>query len=167
MSYNKAIVCFANSRKTSGRCVAGKEWNNGNPGSWVRLVSARASHEVSFEERRYQDGRDPDPLEIITIPCLSHQPIPHQSENHLLDPDSYWESSCKLPWQQVTNWLDNPQSLWGTGYKSYEFVNNRLPETAVVTESLNLIQVDELQIIVGPKSSEYPKRIISIPVASE
>lgn len=160
MTYNKVIVCFANSRKTSGRCVAGKEWNGGTPGSWVRPVSARASHEVSLEERRYQDGRDPDPLEIITIPCLSPQPIPHQSENHLLDPNYYWESSRKLPWQQVINWLDSPQSLWGTGYGSYEFVNNRIPDTDAVTESLNLIQVDELQIIIGSKSSEYPKRIV-------
>lgn len=60
----------------------------------------------------------------------------------------------------MPNWLDTPQSLWGPGYSSYEFINNRVPDTATVTESLSLIQVDELQIIVGPKSSEYPKRIV-------
>ena len=27
MKYGKTIVCFANSRKTSGRCIAGKEWH--------------------------------------------------------------------------------------------------------------------------------------------
>jgi hypothetical protein len=27
----------------------------------------------------------------------------------------------------VTNWLDSPQSLWGSGSSSYEFVNNRVP----------------------------------------
>ena len=27
MSYVKTIVCLANSRKLTGRCVAGKEWN--------------------------------------------------------------------------------------------------------------------------------------------
>jgi hypothetical protein len=160
MAYNKVIVCFASSRKTSGRCIAGKEWNDGNPGSWIRPVSARDSHEISLEERRYQDGRDPDPLEIITIPCLSPQPILHQSENHLLDPNLPWESSRKLLWQKVPNWLDKPQSLWGTGHSSYEFLNNRVPDTTIVTESLSLIQVDELQIIVGSKSSEYPKRIV-------
>ena len=160
MTYQKVIVCFANSRKTSGRCVAGKEWNDGAPGSWIRPVSARASHEVSLGERRYQDGRDPDPLDILTIPCLSYQPISHQSENHLLDPSYYWESNRRLPWHEVTNWLDSPQSLWGAGSSSYEFVNNRVPETAVVTESLYLVRVPDLQIIVGPKSSEYPKRIV-------
>ncbi len=33
-------------------------------------------------------------------------------------------------------------------------------ETAIVTESLYLIHVDELRILVGPKSAEYPKRIV-------
>ena len=60
----------------------------------------------------------------------------------------------------MKNWLDRPQSLWGTGASSYEFVNNRVIETAIVTESLYLIHVDELRILVGPKSAEYPKRIV-------
>ena len=160
MTYDKVIVCFANSRKTSGRCIAGKEWNNGTPGLWVRPVSARVSHEVSLEECRYHNGRDPAPLEIITIPCLAHKPIPHQSENHLLNADRNWESNCKLSWQQVSTWVDSPHSLWGTGHSSYEYVNNRVPEATTVSESLSLIPVDELQVIVGPKSSDYPKRIV-------
>jgi hypothetical protein len=160
MTYQKVIVCFANSRKTFGRCIAGKEWKDGAPGSWIRPVSARPSHEVSLDERRYQDGRDPSPLDILSIPCLSYQPIAHQSENHYLDPNRYWESNRRLPWRQVKNWLDKPQSLWGTGASSYEFVNNRVIETAIVTESLYLIHVDELRILVGPKSAEYPKRIV-------
>jgi hypothetical protein len=37
----KRIVCLANSRKMSGRCLAGRELINGLPGGWVRPVSAR------------------------------------------------------------------------------------------------------------------------------
>ena len=160
MNYEKTIVCFANSRKTLGRCIAGREWNDDTPGAWIRPVSARSSHEVSLDECRYQDGRDPSPLDILSIPFLSHQPTSHQPENHLVDPNYYWESNRRLPWQQVYNCVDSPQSLWGTGGSSYEFVNNRVPETAVVTESLYLVRVVELRIIVGPKSAEYPKRIL-------
>ncbi len=97
MNYMKTIVCFANSRKTSGRCVAGKEWSNGTPGSWLRPVSARTSHEISEEERRYQDGRDPQVLEILSIPCLVHQPLSHQRENHVLDDGYYWIRNGNLP----------------------------------------------------------------------
>lgn len=90
MKYSKTIVCFANSRKTSGCCIAGKEWRDGNPGEWVRPVSTRPTHEISEEERRYEDGRDPQLLDIVLVPCESHQPSPYQRENHVIDPTDYW-----------------------------------------------------------------------------
>ncbi len=48
----KRIVCLANSRKYSGRCIAGKELlADGRPGRWIRPVSARENEEVSEHER--------------------------------------------------------------------------------------------------------------------
>jgi hypothetical protein len=35
----KRILCLANSRKLSGRCVAGTEIVKGRPGTWLRPVS--------------------------------------------------------------------------------------------------------------------------------
>ena len=160
MSYMKTVVCFANSRKTSGRCIAGKEWRNELPGDWFRPVSSRPSHEVSEEDRRYQNGRDPNLLDILAIPCLSHQPLPHQRENHLIDPAFYWERQGALAWSEIGSWLDSPPSLWGSGQSSYAFVSNRVPDGYQDGTSLQLILADNLLVIVGPKSAEYPKRIV-------
>lgn len=160
MTYTRTLVCFANSRKMAGRCIAGKEWSNGNPGGWFRPVSARTSHEISEEERRYQDGQDPKLLEIISIPCAQPQPMPHQGENHLIDPDYYWEKKGNLSWAHLDAWLDQPTSLWGIGESSYEFLNNRIHDDYSGGTSLYFVAVDVLEILVGPKSEQYPKRIV-------
>ena len=48
MSGTKRIVCLANSRKISGRSIAGREWaENRGAGRWIRPVSARENQEVS------------------------------------------------------------------------------------------------------------------------
>lgn len=160
MTYTRTIVCLANSRKTSGRCIAGKEWGNGVAGAWFRPVSSRHSHEVSEEERRFQNGQDPRLLDIITIPCTAPQPMPHQEENHVLDAGYYWKKQDVLPWHQVDSLLDAPSELWSLGESSYAFLNNRVADGYRGGKSLYLIAVDELRLLVGAKSTQYPKRIV-------
>lgn len=160
MNYARTIVCLANSRKTSGRCIAGKEWDSGNPGAWFRPISSRASHEISEEERRYQNGQDPKLLEIIAIPCSEAQPSPHQSENHVIDPGYYWEKMGSVEWDDLDSCLDNPASLWVNDESSYAYLNNRVDEGYDGGTSLYLVAVDTLEILVGPKSEQFPKRII-------
>jgi hypothetical protein len=85
MGYTKTIVCLANSRKHSGRCVAGIEINDGTLGDWIRPVSDRVSEEVSLEERRYEDGKDTQLLDIVTIEMKRPHPHDCQTENHVID----------------------------------------------------------------------------------
>jgi len=156
MQYTKTIVCFANSRKTAGRCIAGKEWQNDEPGEWVRPVSVRETHEVSEEERRYEDGHDPQLLDIIRVPCDGPQPLGHQCENHVIDPEYYWAKQGVLPWENLERWLDNPDKLWETGESSYAGFNNRISIGEQDGTSLYLVAVDRLRLLVGRKAPEYP-----------
>ncbi len=156
MKYVKTIVCFANSRKSAGRCLAGKEWNNSTAGAWVRPVSARTSHEISEEERRYNDGRTAQVLDIVTIPCERHVPVAHQQENHLIDPEYYWTKKGCLPWTDIRKFLDNPATLWGFGDGSYAGLNNRVAVGQENGVSLCLISIPRLTLLVGRKAREYP-----------
>lgn len=156
MNYVKTIVCFANSRKTAGRCIAGKEWQDGAPGEWVRPVSTRPTHEISEEERRYENGRDPQLLDILRVPCDAHQPLPHQGENHVIDPGYYWTKQGQLPWTDIHDWLDTPNNPWGLGQGSYAGLNNRVAIGQEDGTSLYLVSVERLRLLVGRKAPEYP-----------
>lgn len=158
MKYTKTIVCFANSRKTAGRCIAGKEWQNGKPGEWVRPISARPTHELSEEERHYEDGRDPQLLDIIQVPCDSPQPLSHQRENHLIDPEHYWVQQGRLSWDKIWDWLDHPAMLWNLGEGSSTGLNNRVRFGQEDGTSLYLIAVENLRLLVGPKAPAYSSK---------
>jgi len=154
--YSKTLVCFANSRKTGGRCVAGKEWRDGRPGNWVRPISDRPTHELSIAECCFQSRRVPKLLDIVEIEFKCHQPVAHQIENHCIDPEYYWEKQGRLSWDEVDQWLDNPRALWTTGESSYSGRNNRIAVNNADGSSLLLIAVDSLNLIVGKKAPEFP-----------
>jgi hypothetical protein len=160
LPYSKTFVCFANSRKTAGRCVAGKELTQERAGSWIRPISARPTHEISLDERRYQDGRDPDLLHVVSAQCLSHHPLAHQPENHLIDAGYFWSQHGTLDFRNIDAWTDAPATLWAPGHSGYAFTNNRVPDTVTATASLYLIRVPSLVLVVGAKSTDYPKRIV-------
>ena len=94
----ETIVCLANSRKISGRCVAGKRTGDN---SWFRPISNRAGHEISELDRRYSDGKTAQLLDVIEIPCIEERPHGHQSENVLIDDRFYWEKKGNASWDDV------------------------------------------------------------------
>lgn len=90
MNYSKRIVCLADSKKPGGRCIAGKEVVQDAYGGWIRPVSVRPSAEINLEERQYENGREPQIPDVIEIPMLAPVPRVHQTENHMIDAESYW-----------------------------------------------------------------------------
>lgn len=81
------IVCLANSRKQSGRCVAGLRTDGGG---WIRPVSA----EGPLTRRHYMLDNNTEAmvLDIIDVNLRNHVPKPYQPENWLIG---------RLPWRLV------------------------------------------------------------------
>ena len=148
----KRIVCLANSRKLSGRCIAGKEiQDNGQIGRWVRPVSARETEEVSEWERQYEDGSDPRLLDIIDVPLLNAKPKDFQQENWLLDPEYYWEKVRPVTEEELRRCIDPAARLWTDGYSTTNGWNDRIPLRIAhsLTDSLRFIEVGDLELWVS------------------
>ena len=159
----KRIVCLANSRKTSGRCIAGKEiFPDGSVGEWIRPVSDRPTEEVSEYERQYEDGSDPRVLDVIGIPLKNALPKGFQQENWLLDPNYYWEKTDSVSWDDLSALADDPATLWINGYSTAKDKNNRIPisMTGSVESSLCLIRLSALELSVFAPGVAFgdPKR---------
>lgn len=150
--YEVTIICLANSRKPpSGRCIAGKTYNEGKTAEWVRPVSARSSHEVSEEERRYEGGTKVQLLDIVSIPLMKASPFGHQVENHTLDADYYWEKKGSATWAQVKAAVDSyDAAFWSNSQSTYHGHNDKVAAAAVaiVGSSLKLILVSDLLVCV-------------------
>lgn len=159
MSYMKTIVCLANSRKPpSGRCIAGREVTSAGFGDWIRPISARPTQEISEEERRYEDGRDPKLLDIIVIRMTKPQPHLHQQENHLIDADYYWTRERAVSWQNLQAAVEDPAGpLWLNESSSFHGRNDRVPEDGLreMSRSLYLVQPSNLKLIVASEGGDF------------
>lgn len=162
MATVKRIVCLANSRKLSGRCIAGREWMGGRVGAWIRPVSDRPNEEVSEEERQYEDGSDPKVLDVIDIPLIAPRPRAWQQENWLLDPTAYWVRRGRVTWRDLAAMVDAPPMLWPNGYRTYHGLNDRVREDEAMslTTSLHLLRTDSVTLSVFAPSAAFgnPKR---------
>ena len=149
MSAVKRIVCLANSRKLSGRCVAGREWVGGKAaGPWIRPVSARPSQEVSEYERQYEDGSDPKVLDIVGVSVLAQRPDKWQTENWTIDAERYWKKLGRFSWFDLPRLLDPPEPLWIDGHSTYNGANDKVPMELMgrVSSSLRLVHLERLRL---------------------
>ncbi|MEZ2220000.1 hypothetical protein [Rhizobium sp. RCC_161_2] len=157
-AYSKTILCLANSRKTSGRCIAGRELINGQLGAWIRPVSSRENAELSEEDRRFENGQDARVLDIIRIPMLEPRPNAFQVENHLIDADYYWTLDGTMTSAQAKAAVDGAGTpLWSNQSSSYNGLHDRVQTEATLPAdgSLRLIEVTDLEINVVVEGAEF------------
>jgi hypothetical protein len=153
MAYVKRIVCLANSYKPpNGRCIAGKEiLEKGKVGEWVRPISSRPTAEVLFSEYKYENGKSPRLLDIIDVPLLKPAPHNHQTENHVIDPKSWWVKAGELDWKKLESFRDKPESIWinrdHTTSGHYDCMSQA--EAATLDSSLLLIKKSDFIVEVG------------------
>lgn len=157
MSTTKRIVCLANSRKLSGRCIAGRELINDFPGDWIRPISTRMHPEISEHKCRYEDGSDLRLLDIVDIPLQRHQPWDHQQENWLLDPKYCWKKVDEYSWNDLQQLSETEGALWQKGCSTRTGSNDRIPLDLAKdeTSSLKLIHIDKLSLRVFAPGKYY------------
>jgi hypothetical protein len=151
MAYTKGIVCFANSDKTGGSCIAGKDVKDG---AWIRPVSDRPTEELSFSEYCYEGYKSPQLLDIIDVPLLRAVPHDHQTENHLINREP-WVRRGALPWADLERFRDRPESLWANvdSTKGGGIYDCMSPQIAARSDySLALIRRKKLTVEVGTRT---------------
>ncbi len=155
MKYAKTIICLANSRKPpSGRCIAGKEVTAYGYGDWIRPVSARNSHEISEDERRYDSGLGAQVLDILKIPLLKPHPVRHQVENHVIA-EEHWTKKDVGGWDDLVDALDIVKGpIWVNGHSTYHGHNDKVPDAqlAAIKSSLFLIRISNVSMKVRLES---------------
>lgn len=162
MGERKRIVCLANSRKLSGRCVAGIEIEDTRRVGWIRPVSDGPDKEVSEYDRQYRDGSDPKVLDVIEVPLIAPQPSGYQQENWVLDPDNYWEKVDRMPWGDLFQLQEPAADLWINGSSTNNGLNDSIPLAVAsgLKTSLRFIRVDRLALVVSNPGAAFgnPKR---------
>ncbi|HEX4410318.1 MAG TPA: hypothetical protein VH206_16205 [Xanthobacteraceae bacterium] len=163
-TYTKTFLCLANSRKPRGHCVAGRTFNTKNYTDWLRPISTRPSHEISDGEQQYADGTNTKLLDLVTVTLSQHQPLWHQTENHVIAPVR-WQKVGHAGWGNVTAATETVAApLWHDGDDSFHGKNDKVTEELckLMNTSLMLIEPERLTIVVAEESrwaGGYDRRV--------
>lgn len=139
------MVVLANSVKHGGHCVAGKDIKTKE---WVRPVSDKDGSALSRSQVLCSNpyGKYPaKPLQKIKMNLEQHVPKVNQPENFQVG-NSDWRQNYKLREDDLINYLDFPQDLWGKGNK-VSFNQIKRGEVNIIN-SLCLVQVEKLNLFI-------------------
>lgn len=117
---------------------------------------------MSEHERQYEDGSDPQVLDIMSVPLLEAAADGYQSENWILDPERYWTLEGRATWADLASMASDEQALWPSDASdTYHGLNDRVHESGEnFRDSLRLIHVEDLVLRVFAPGRDFgnPKR---------
>lgn len=159
----KTFVCLANSRKKSGRCVAGKTTDSFEA---FRPIGISPTEELAEIEMRYSNGQLPTLLDIISVEVKGAKPNQYQKENYLIDTKCYWEFKGKYDYSKLDLLCDDPSEFWtGLGSTTYG-KNDRIKKDFInqINKSFLFLKLEKSTIIVREEGREYgnPKRKVRL-----
>ncbi len=145
-----SMICLANSRKYSGRCIAGKEVTGGLVGGWVRPVRGSGTGELTLDQITLRTGALPRLLDILTLPLLDRGPHAYQSENRVIT-GGRWVRSGRWALSRIAELVDDVAELWINGCHGPSGRNDRMPVKSVeeaVSTSLLFIRAENIAFTV-------------------
>lgn len=160
----KEIVILAKSIKHRDFCIAGKDIETGE---WVRPVSTRDGDAISNEQSKAYFTNETNQLigypckllQKVRIPFLGHVPLNYQRENYLIDNNRRWQQNFKINTNQLSDYLDHPENLWGSNqnYICADMMIIQNPNR----NSLYLIEVTNVDLTAENDISGHRRRRIS------
>lgn len=150
--YSRTIICLANSYKHGGRCVAGREYQEGVAGAWLRPVSVREGRELSAAECRYGLLRGTVTVgDIADVELARPVPHAHQVENHEIAATGGWRKFGCASWTLLYACQDADYAdFWIDHGSSSRGVADRVPISLApdLSASLQLIYLRRLELLV-------------------
>jgi hypothetical protein len=150
--YSRKIICLANSYKHGGRCIAGRDYQDGVVGKWLRPVSGREGRELSVAECRYGLLRGEVAVgDIADVELARPVPQGHQLENHEIVGAGGWRKLGCASWTLLYASQDaDSADFWIDRGSSSRGVADRVPVSIAsdLGASLQLIYLRRTELLV-------------------
>jgi hypothetical protein len=153
---HKRILVLANSYKSHGRCIAGREIkSDGSLGPWIRPISNHGEGEFNGYETRLADGPQVEVLQRVAIPLERLADDPYQPENWFVQGFGNWRDvSATCPVFPLGRLIESPSDLWQEPGRFADWVSHGWLQSNPPKRSLCVIRPENLRIRVESRDDK-------------
>ncbi|MFQ2062168.1 dual OB domain-containing protein [Aeromonas veronii] len=156
------LVLLAASVKRKHYCIAGKKWHQDEANHWIRPVGNSLpdnNDALTATEIEFQNHKIPAVLDVVDMHLLAPADHPIQAENILVDTSVRWEKIGTMPFNQLSQFIETPDTLW-LNPNSHYGINDCFPSNLLKTkvQSLYFILIESLTINISHSTYDNRKR---------